>query len=489
MTEGVELNAAAARRRAAFGIAILTLRTAVTQVIVLAGTVVLVRVLSPADLGVFAVLQFALTFFQFFGDAGIGGALIQGQASPSERSLASAFTLQMLLAVLLVAVVWVVAPGVELVWSGLPRGSSDLLRAMSLAFLFTAARTIPAILLERSLRFGAIAIAEVLQSATFYATACACAIAGLRDWTWPAAVLAQAVVGFVVFFAAQPWRPRLALDWSLLGPLVRFGMPFQLKNLIGFANGAVTPLYAGAVLGPAPVGLISWGQQVAYLPLKLVEVVARVSFPLFSRMQYDRKALAGVVERSLQLAAFGVFFTTALLLTAGSTITVVVFSEKWLPGLVALQAFSAVLIIGFVSPVIGAAFDAVGRPGIVARLAVWWTALNWVVVPVTTWKWGLNGFVLGYCVHVIVGNVAILFVARRELPEIRLFRPMAAPALGAVLVAAVGWLVLRPWATTPLRLGIGVALAGALHLGTFALVDPQAIRMARRLLAGGGPGP
>ena len=482
MSDHSDMDAGVARRRAARGVIFLGLRSAAVQICAFAGTVVLSRALEPSDFGTFAVLQFVLSFFQVFGDAGIGAALIQSRTPPSEDALGTVFTFHLLLGLGVVGVVWLAAPALFSVWPKLPPSAPWLLRAMSVTFLLTALRAIPALVLERSLRFGAVAVAEVAQIVAFYVVASACALAGLRDWTWPVALFAQATVGAIVIWVAQPWRPRLSFDVALLKPLLRFGLPFQLKNLVGFANGALTPLFGGAVLGTAAVGLLGWGQQLAYLPLRLVEVVARVAFPLFSRLQYDRDGLARVFERALQFCALAIFFTSALFLTAGPNITVVVFSRKWLEGLVALYAFSAVILIGFVSPVVGAIFDALGRPAIIARLALGWTALNWVVTPLAAWRWGFPGFVYGTCAHVVVGNAAVLVVLRFLVPEARIARSLAGPAVGATLVAAFGWFVLRPWANTPLRLAAGVAAALAAHLIAFAIVDPHAPGAMRRLV-------
>lgn len=480
----MDLDPRLARRNAALGVTVLAARTVVTQGIALVGTVVLLRVLRPEDLGTFAVLQFILTFLQFFGDAGIGGALIQGRQEPTRDALANVFTFQGILGMVLVAVAWLAAPAIREVWPGLPESAPTLLRAMAFAFLLTALRGVPSILLERRLRFGAVAGLEVAQTATFYVVACASAMNGLGDWTWPLAVLAQAGVGTLLAFVVQPWRPALALDMVILRPLVRFGLPFQTKNIVGFANGAVTPLFGGAVLGPSAVGLVNWGQQLAHMPLRLVEVIARVAFPLFARIQNDREELGRVMERALQVGAAGAFFGASVFLTVGPNIAVIVFSKEWIPALPALYAFSAVLCIGFVSPIAGAAFDAMGRPGVMARLAVAWTVLNWIVVPLTTWKWGLEGFILGSCVHVVAGNAAVLWLLRREIPEMRILAPLWAPALGAMGSALTGWFLLRPWATSPLRLAVGLAIAFLVYAGIFAVADRQAIAIARHLLAG-----
>ena len=485
MTERGDLAQGAAHRRAARAVIVLGLRSVVVQLCMLAGTVVLSRTLEPADFGVFAVLQFVLAFFQYFGDAGMGAALIQRADEPTERALSSLFTAHLALGVVVVAILWLAAPAMVLVWPDLPPGSPWLLRATSVAFLFTSLRVVPSLLMERRLRFGAIAAAEVGQVVGFYAVASICALSGLKDWTWPLALVAQSAIGTLVLWVAQPWRPRLGVDRAELKPLLRFGLPFQLKNVVGFVNSSLTPVFGGAVLGPAAVGLVNWGQSLAYTPLRLVELVARVAFPLFSRMQMDRHALARVFERAMQFCAFGVFFTSAILLTAGKNVTLVVFTEKWLAGLLALHAFAALIVIGFVTPVVAVILDALGRPGVIARMSIGWAALNWVVTPLATWRWGFPGFVYGYCVHTIVGNVAVLVAMRTLMPEVRLARALAAPAAGGLVVAALGWFVLRPWANTPLRLALGIALALLAHVTAYAVADPDGFKGAWQLVAGG----
>ena len=59
-------------RRARWGAIALTLRTALAQVIILGGTVVMARHLRPAEFGAFAIIQFVLAFISAFGDAGLG---------------------------------------------------------------------------------------------------------------------------------------------------------------------------------------------------------------------------------------------------------------------------------------------------------------------------------------------------------------------------------------------------------------------------------
>ena len=66
------LHSEALHRKAKLGAVVLVIRLVVLQLVVLGGDISLRRELSPADFGLFAIVQFALRFFTFFGDAGLG---------------------------------------------------------------------------------------------------------------------------------------------------------------------------------------------------------------------------------------------------------------------------------------------------------------------------------------------------------------------------------------------------------------------------------
>ena len=484
-------------KRARFGVVLLAIRTVILQIAVFGGQIVLARVLDPKDFGVFAIAQFALSFFAFFGDAGLGGALIQRRGKPTDRELSSVFWAQGLLSLAIFLGAVLAAPAMPLIWKDLPEGSAWLLRALSLGMLFTTLRVVPAILMERDLQFGRLTALDTVISLTFYALAPLLAWLGWGVWALVTAVLGQGVVGLVLAIALRPWKPQLVMDRELLRPIVKYGVTFQAKNFIGFVNGSISPLYAGSRLGAAPVGYINWGQNTAYFPLKLVEIIGRVTFPVFAKLQDDKETFAETLGRALQVCALGTLFFVGLFFGLGGPIIEVVFKGKWLPALPILHLFAGAIAIGFVSPVVGAALDAAGRPGIFARLSLAWTALNWTVVAFTTPRWGMIGFAAGYCVHVVVGNLAVLWVMRTVVPGVRPLRRFWSSALGGACV----WLAARalaPWvhgsvvASAAAGWGaLAASIAGlvALFIAVVLLVDRRGVAEALRILPGRKPEP
>jgi O-antigen/teichoic acid export membrane protein len=243
---------------------------------------------------------------------------------------------------------------------------------------------------------------------------------------------------------------------------------------MAFVNGAVVPAYAGIVLGSRSVGFIEWAQSTAFFPMKLVDVMTRVMFPLFSRLHHDRELFARTLERVVLLCAIATFFMVGLFLGIGPAITRVIFSDQWMPALPLLYIYALAIAIGFLSPIFGATLDAMGRASLFASLVLGWTILNWIVVPLAT-RWGEVGFAAGYSIHIVAGNLAAIYVIRRLVPEARLWHRIWAPAVAAAAVAIAGRF-LSP--ARPLDLTGDVVLLIALFAAIVTVLDRRAIRDA-----------
>src|SRR5207237_9196622 len=85
-------------------------RQGALTMLTVAGNVVLARILSPADFGLYAVVGAVVNFFNMVGDVGLGAALIQQADEPSEGQLRSVFTVQQMVACLVGLVVVAVSP-------------------------------------------------------------------------------------------------------------------------------------------------------------------------------------------------------------------------------------------------------------------------------------------------------------------------------------------------------------------------------------------
>jgi PST family polysaccharide transporter len=462
---------------------ILVARTVVVQLAVLGGTFYLARLLEPADFGIKAILEFALLFFALFGDAGLAVALMQQPGTPDQRQLSSVWWLQLIVSAALIIVIFPAASFVTSIWPDLPPSAPWLMRILALQLLITAMRVIPAILLERELKFAQLSALDFVMTVVFYATAVSLARLGYGVNSLFAATLLSGVVGLVMIFAMRPWRPSWVLDRELLRPIVKFGVTYQSKHVIGFFNSAVTPIYAGVTLGKSPLGLNNWAQQTAWFPLQFVEIMRRAGFPLWARLQGDRAAFADSVERTVQACCIVTLIFSTLFLGIGPSIIHVVYTDKWMPALPALYLYAFGIGIGFLSPIISSALDALGKPMPMVRNATLTTLVNWVVMLLVMPHFrSLIAFAAVFQVHLFFGNTFAIFALKKLVPEVRLFRRVRAPILTAIVVTAFGRCVLEGWITGVVTLLVAILCIVSAFVAVMLVLDRAAVRDAVALL-------
>jgi O-antigen/teichoic acid export membrane protein len=327
------------KKKSLSGMGALFARQILVKVIFFAGNIILARILAPQIFGIYAIVNFVVTFFSTFGDVGIGAALIQKKGEMSKEELSTTFWLQQMLVWLVVAGVIAAAPLALKVYPSLPPVGVWLIRAMAISFLFSSLKTIPAILMERNIDFKKIAWVDITENLAFQAVAISCAFMGLEAWSFILAAITRALLGAILIYAISPWRPSFQYRFDSVKGLVRFGLPYQGNQVLSFVKDAVTPLFVGSYAGAAAVGYLNWARNFAFAPLIISETFGRVAFPAFSKLQDDKELLARTVERSIRMMTLVMFPVTTIMMALGPEMTHVVFTDKWMPGINAFYLF------------------------------------------------------------------------------------------------------------------------------------------------------
>jgi O-antigen/teichoic acid export membrane protein len=465
-------------------VAALTSRTIVYELVVLGGTVALTRLLGPRDFGVFAIIQYALELLVLFGDTGLAGALVRQVDEPTERQLSTAFHFQLAMSAVLMVAAIAASPLLPRIWHDLPDTAPLLLRVIALEFVLVCACIPPLLLMERRFQFAAMAVVDVVGTTSFFGVAIACAAGGLGVWSLVWGVLAKGVSSTVAAYALSQWRPRAEFDWQALRPMLRFGVAQQLRSLFTFVNDATITVFGGRTLGSTVVGYMNWARSTAYFPLKVGQILARVGFPLFARLQHDRALVGESLGRMIHLSAFATLAWVGLCLGLGEQFTAVVFSAKWLPAAPILMIFAAAIGIGFLSPLVAVALDAIGRPGLMTRMTIGWTAITWIAAPIAGLKWGMIGLAAGYCSHVVIGNLVVLAVMRRIFPTVRFWTRIRGSLAGCAVVVASGHFVLAPFVTGIPSFALAAVVLAAVYAAVVWIVDRGALLQAFAVVPG-----
>lgn len=430
------------KRKSISGISILIKRQVAVRFVSFLANIALARLLAPQAFGVYAIVVFVVHFFSTFGDVGIGASLIQKKGELEKEELSSTFWLQQLMAWVVAGAAWLLAPLVLRLYPSLPPYGVWLIRAMALSFALSSLKTIPAILMERGLDFKRIALVDIAETAVFYGTAVLLALAGLDVWSFIIAALARSVSGAVLIYLLSGWTPSAVFRPSLLGGLVRFGLPYQGNTVLGFIKDAVTPLFIGAYAGAAAVGFVNWAKSFAMAPLMLSEAFGRVAFPAFSRIQADRDLLARAVDRSMRAITLVMFPVTALMMALGPELVRVVFTEKWLPALPAYYFYcTSPLVIGVALPMYSAIL-ALGRSGIILKMMAGLLVLEWGLGVPLVLAFGFNGIAFSQPLIAGLFYAVYLRVLRSESVRLSVFRNIRASLFSAAAAGVCAKLIM-----------------------------------------------
>ena len=116
--------------------------------------------------------------------------MIQKKDSLTRKDLATTFTIQQVLVTFLVITALLLSPVIGRFYNLSPQGIG-LFQALAISLILASLKTIPAIRLERRLKFSKLIIPEILENLCFYAVAVTLSWRGwgVTAFTW--AVLAR----------------------------------------------------------------------------------------------------------------------------------------------------------------------------------------------------------------------------------------------------------------------------------------------------------
>lgn len=450
-------------------------------------TAVLAKSLSPGEFGIVGLAAVVIGFVVLFKDLGTGAAVVQRERL-EPATLASLFWLNCAIGAAGTLALALLAPVLANLFLE-PRLAGPL---TGLAFTLTLSgpAVVPQALLQRDLRFRALARIEVVSQVLGSVVAIALAWLGAGCWSLVVQVLVAQVIASSTTLVVAGYRPRGRFSFAALrgiaavsGPLVGF----QIFNY--FARNADQALL-GRFVGAAAVGDYALGNRLVMQPLGSIAMVTqRVLLPVCARMQDDPLRMQAAYLRAVGAVVTVLFPVLALLIALAPTLVLGLFGEAW-RGVVPLLGYLGwVGVLQAVTTTTSVVYQALGR----TDLMFGWGVVSGGAALFAFWGCAASGplaVAQGFFVTALVLLVPGLWLPCRliRLPLSFLFAEVVAPAL---LAAAAGccaaWLDARlAGALGPLaRLVCVLPVAGSVYLASVFLCDREHARDVSRLFQGG----
>jgi PST family polysaccharide transporter len=438
-----------------------------TQVLTIASTAVVARLVPPSAYGLMGMAAVVFGFAGLFRDIGTTSAIVQ-RRNVDDGLLTSVFWLNLAMGTAITGACWLIAPWAALFYR--EPALLGLLRALSVSFLIMSLASVHGALLVRNLQFGRIAVMEFAGGAAGLAAAVTGAVFGAGVWSLVMNLLVNSVVSVVALIWARPWRPKLHFSWAEIRSISGFGLNLSAFNIVNYFARNADNMLVGKYLGAAPLGFYGLAYNFMLFPLQAVGVtLGRVLFPAFAAMQGDHERLRQAYLRSSAAIAFFTFPLMAGATILAPEVIALFLGPRWEPAVPVLRILAPVGILQSLTTITGQIYMATGSTRAMFR---WGTLFSAVLVVgfVAGLPWGIVGVAAIYAVLSALLMIPSLAIPFRliGLPLTALWNSIQLIAVSTAamtaVVAVLRWVLLfRMKAPPPAIFGICTVMGAAVY--------------------------
>jgi O-antigen/teichoic acid export membrane protein len=458
------------RGRLAKGTAWITAASALTNLLQLATTLVLARLLAPADFGLVALATTLMAMITSVTDLSLTSALVQLRA-PTEHHFHTAWTLSFgrnaALAVLICAAAF---PAASLYHS--PH-LAPVMFVLAGSLACSGLSNPRAIIATKSLVFWQQAMMQVAQKLVALVFSVTIAVLYKTYWALVWGTVASTIVNIILSYMVLPMRPRFSIRHYK--DLFGFSIWLSFCQIVNTLNYNFDQLVIGGMLGRQALGYYTVGNNVAMMPTREATTpITSTLFPAFSNLIDDKGRLARAYQSAQALV-------TAIALPAGVGMALVadpmvrlVMGERWRPAVFLIQALASV----FAFQTLGTLSQPLAMAAGETRILFFRDLQNFIFripfIIVGLLLGGLTGIIYA---RILTGAIAIVFHMQvvRKITGLSMVSQLAVNvrSLTSITIMAVVVLIVTPHVTAlrpgPLGLAIEMAILVGVGAATYLL--------------------
>ncbi|XZE55539.1 lipopolysaccharide biosynthesis protein [Planctomycetaceae bacterium SH139] len=410
-TEKVDLRDL--KRKSVRGGAVTLLSQAVSTAVHLASTVILARMLTPADYGIIAMVTAITSFAGLFRDLGLSSAAIQKKDLTSGQQT-NLFWLNVAMGAAITILVATCSPLVSWFY-GKPELTAVTI-ALSFNFVIGSFGAQHGAMLVRNMQFGRKAIAGISAGVLSLIVAVTMAINGFSYWALVVSSLAGSLISTTLLCILSPFWPGLPSASHGVWKMVVFGSHVTLSGIFNYLARTSDNILIGKFCGAEALGIYSRAYALLVFPLTLItRPLDAVVFRTLSQLQNDSVSFRNFAIKIVRLVAFLTMPIVCLSALMSDHIILLALGENWLD---AVPIFSILAIPAFFQSTLTIRGQVMLSLGFSSRLAVWSimkgaaTTIGFLI----GLNWGVEGVAASYAVSNIVLMYPSLWYTLRGTP-------------------------------------------------------------------------
>ena len=385
----------------------------VIKLIQFARTIVLARLLFPADFGLFGLAVMVMAFADTFFQTGFDQALVHEKKDVTPY-LDTAWTVNIIRYSLIAVLLFAGAPLAGAFFDN--QTIVPFVQAMSLSLFLTGFVNIGVSLFNKNMEFNRRFVLEVLIVVGEVAVTIVAALLLKNVWALIIGAITGRLIAVILSFILHPYRPRFTVNMAAARHLLYYGKWVGLASIIAFVSTQGDYFTIGKLLTPADLGFYQLAFGLALLPaVEFARAPGALFIALFSKMQDDVVFLRRAFVKIASLVAMVALPASAGLWWVADLVVRYVYGEKWLPMLTVITPLILFGLVKAVEYIITPLFLGIGRPKLVAMAqSAQLVVMALVLIPLTM-ALGIRGTAIAMVFAGLTTTLVLTIALRRQI--------------------------------------------------------------------------
>lgn len=403
---------------AALNGAVLTGCAQLVKIVIQFLSVILIsRLLTPEDFGVVAAIMPLVIFVSTFQEIGLQQAIIQ---RPEIRDDQLNAIFWILTAVGVVCFFIVIMLGPAAVWFYNDERLWKVAIVAAIPIIINNFNAIHISLMNRNMRFKALAVIDTLSAVGGFMAAYIGAKAGLGYWAIMLNPIVMAIISCAGSNIATHWRPSRP-SFRIEKDIFYFGANLTGFNLIIFLGRNLDVLLIGRYIGATALGYYDRAQRLLSFPLQNLNTpLSRVILPILSRVSDDKARLRQIYLRTVGMLTLASVPGIAAVTVTAEEIIPLLLGEKWvgvIPIFWWLGVASLSLPLSFTEKWL---YIAQGKTKLLFYMGIY-ASVTTAIAFIIGVQWGAVGVAAGYAISSYLLKMPVSYWATSRVSPVRAY--------------------------------------------------------------------
>ena len=298
-------------------------------------SIIMARILAPADYGVVALLLVFLQISQIFIDCGFTNSLIQ-KNDRDDSDYSTVFYFNIVISFLFYIILFICAPYISNFYD--LKILSPILRISAITLVINSLCTVHKTRFTIEINFKSQSKISLLAATVSGIVGIILAYNGSGVWSLVYQSIVNSIITTFLYYYFSRWYPCKRFSLFSFKKLFSFGSNLMLSSLLHRIYYNLYSLVIGKQFSPADLGYFNKAEQLAIFPSNNINsIISRVAFPILSKIQDDNTRLASAYRQYIKYTSLIIFPLMTGLAALADPVIEIMLTDKWINAVPLLQ--------------------------------------------------------------------------------------------------------------------------------------------------------